>query len=102
MAVRRQYAEFEQSTYGRAWSREEVALGFVGDIGDLMKLIQACSGVRAIPDPERGLAHELADCLWSILVLSQLYDVDLEGAFLHAMDEIEQNLAPRRTEMTHA
>lgn len=48
-AVRDLFTVYEQVTYGRAWSREEIALGFVGDVGDLMKLILAQEGVRAIP-----------------------------------------------------
>lgn len=69
--------------------------GFVGDVGDLMKLVMAKSGMRAIPDADRKLAHELSDCLWSVLVLARLYDVDLEKEFLHTMDEIEHKLAAR-------
>lgn len=67
-------------------------MGFMGDIGDLMKLIQAKNGVRAIPDVDDKLAHELADCLWSICVLADLYKIDLEQAFVKTMDEIEQHL----------
>ena len=88
MAIREQYAGLETKRYGRAWTREELMLGFVGDVGDLAKLVQAQEGVRAIP--EAKLAHELADCLWSIVVLSRLYEVDLESAFLKTMDEIER------------
>lgn len=90
--VRKQYAEFEHKRFGRNWSREEIALGFVGDVGDLMKLVMAQEGVREIPDAGSKLAHELADCLWSILVLAKLYEVDLEGAFLKTMNEIEGHL----------
>lgn len=93
MEVRRQYADLEQATYGRAWTRQEVALGFVGDVGDLMKLLLAKEGVRAIPDAEQKLAHEFADCLWSLLVLSQVYGIDLEHAFLQTMDELEEYIA---------
>jgi NTP pyrophosphatase (non-canonical NTP hydrolase) len=92
MEIRRQYAALEQATYGRVWTREEVALGFVGDVGDLIKLVMAHTGVRAIPDAGPKLAHELADCLWSILVLSQMYGVDLERVFLLTMDELEQQI----------
>ncbi len=92
LEVRQQYAESERSTYGRSWSREEVALGLVGDVGDLMKLVQAQEGVRDIPDAKDRLAHELADCLWSVLVLADLYDIELEQAFLHTMDELEAQL----------
>lgn len=92
MQVRSQYAAFEHATYGRAWTREEVALGFVGDVGDLLKLVMAHSGVRDIPDAGPKLAHELADCLWSILVLAQMHGVDLERAFLQTMDELERHI----------
>ena len=91
--VRQQYAEFEERKYGRAWTREEVVQGFVGDVGDLVKLAMAHSGIRNIPDAEQKLAHELADCLWSVLVLSEMYGVDIEHAFLQTMDELEQHIA---------
>jgi NTP pyrophosphatase (non-canonical NTP hydrolase) len=38
------------------------------------------------------LGHELADCLWSVLVLSDLYGIDLEEAFLHTMDDLERQI----------
>ncbi|MBI1924716.1 nucleotide pyrophosphohydrolase [Candidatus Poribacteria bacterium] len=81
---------------GRAWTNEEVALGFVGDVGDLMRLVMAHNGIRNIPDAEGKLAHELADCLWSVLVLSQMYDVDLERVFLQTMDDLEKRIASQR------
>ena len=80
---------------GRPWSAEEVALGFVGDVGDLMKLVQAAEGVRTIPDARAKLGHELADCLWSVMVLARLYDVDLEANFLSLMNELEASLTQR-------
>jgi hypothetical protein len=39
-------------------------LGFVGDVGDLAKLVRSASGVRATDaDASAALAHEVADCL---------------------------------------
>ncbi len=96
MEVRQHYAELEQANYGRAWTREEAALGFVGDVGDLAKLVMAREGIRHIPEADQKLAHELADCLWSILVLAHMYNVDLEQAFLKTMDELEQHIAAER------
>ena len=93
--IRRQYADWERERHGRSWTEEELALGFVGDVGDLMKLVQAASGVRDIPDTEARLAHELADCLWSVLVLADAFGVDLERAFVQTMDEIEQRLTDK-------
>jgi NTP pyrophosphatase (non-canonical NTP hydrolase) len=92
LAVRRRYAEVERETYGREWSGADLGLGFVGDVGDLVKLVQAKEGVRAA-DADARLAHELADCLWSVLVLADRYGIDLERAFLETMDELEARLA---------
>ena len=90
--VRQLYATLEATRHGRSWTAQEVALGFVGDVGDLAKLVQAKAGVRDIPDVQTKLAHELADCLWSVMTLARLYDVDLEAAFLSTMDELEQGI----------
>jgi NTP pyrophosphatase (non-canonical NTP hydrolase) len=90
--VRQLYAESERKDYGRAWTNEEIALGFVGDVGDLVKLVMAQEGIRTMPEARYRLAHELADCLWSVLVLAQAYGVDIERAFFQTMDELEQHI----------
>jgi NTP pyrophosphatase (non-canonical NTP hydrolase) len=92
VTVRQHYAELERKRHGRPWTNEEVALGFVGDVGDLAKLVMVMEGVRSIPDARQQLAHELADCLWSVVVLSHLYEIDLEQAFLQTMDQLEQHI----------
>ncbi|MBM3127839.1 MAG: nucleotide pyrophosphohydrolase [Chloroflexi bacterium] len=92
LALRAQYAELERRRYGAAWTNEELALGFVGDVGDLAKLVRAQNGRRAIPDAKEKLAHELADCLWSVMVLARAHDIDLERAFLQTMDDLEQHV----------
>lgn len=78
------------------WKRAEIAQGLVGDVGDLMKLLMAKDGLRSATDLDAKLAHELADCLWSILVLARLCDVDLEQAFMKTMTEIAAKLPRRR------
>ena len=50
LEIRSLYARYETKLYGRPWTDEEITLGFVGDVGDLVKLVQAQNGVRAIPD----------------------------------------------------
>ena|SRR5690349_24775573 len=92
LAVRKLYAAFEQRTYGSSWTPEELALGFVGDVGDLAKLIMAENGRRIIPGAREKLAHELADCLWSLMVIANAHNVDLEQAFMQTMDDLEQHL----------
>jgi NTP pyrophosphatase (non-canonical NTP hydrolase) len=70
-----------------------------GDVGDLMKLAMAKQGLRSIENVDARLAHELADCLWSVLVLADAYGIDLATAFTHTTDELEQRLtSPPRTQ----
>ena len=93
LEVRQRYAERETCHYGRPWSTEELTLGFVSDVGDLARLVLARNGVREVPDAAEKLAHELADCLWSVLVLAHNFGIDLEASFLQTMDSIEAHLA---------
>jgi NTP pyrophosphatase (non-canonical NTP hydrolase) len=93
-AVRRLYAAEETRRYGRSWNDEELMLGFLGDVGDLAKLVQGKAGVRPRDDLDEALAHELADCLWSILSLADAYDVDLEESFASTMRELSAGLQP--------
>jgi len=95
--VREQYAELERARYGRSWTPEEVMLGFVGDVGDLAKLVQGKAGVRDREALDEALAHELADCLWAVLVLADAYGVDLAAAFEATMDELGGVLPPAGT-----
>ncbi len=85
---------------GRTWTSEEIALGFVGDVGDLAKLVMADAGSREIEDHRAKLGHELADCLWSVLVLAARTGIDLEQEFDDCMTglaaQIEASLAPGR------
>lgn len=97
MKIRECFARYEQRRTGRTWTREEIMQGFVVDVGDLMKLVMAKAGARLVDDVDRKLAHELSDCLWSILVLARSYDLDLEKEFLKTMDELERGTAANET-----
>ncbi len=95
-AVRRAYADMEMRRFGRPWTVEEVMLGFVGDVGDLAKLVQGKAGVRPREDLDAALAHELADCLWAVLVLADAYDVELVSAFERTMSGLTAHLSEER------
>lgn len=82
------YEQLEVKRWGRVWSTAELALGFVGDVGDLAKLIQANAGIRDIDDCEKKLGHELSDCLWSIIVLANKCGIDLEAEFVKNTREL--------------
>ncbi len=90
--IRQKYSDLEKKRSGKEWSNLNLMEGFVGDIGDLMKIVMAKEGVREIENVDEKLAHELADCLWSVLVLSEKYGVDVEQSFLKTMDELEKRI----------
>jgi NTP pyrophosphatase (non-canonical NTP hydrolase) len=87
------YEQLEVKRYGRIWSTEELALGFVGDVGDLAKLIQANAGIRDIDDCKAKIGHELSDCLWSILVLANKCGIDLEAEYVRNNRELTEYLS---------
>lgn len=92
LEVRSLYSEYERATVGREWTTNDLMSGFVVDVGDLMRLVMAATGVRRVDDVDTKLPHELADCLWSLLVLADRLGVDLGAAFAATMDELERFL----------
>lgn len=92
LAIRKLYEEKEKQPYGSAWTREEIALGFVGDVGDLAKLVMAEDGKREIENSKEKLEHEISDCLRSLIVLAKLHDVDLEESFSETMEKLKNHL----------
>ncbi|WP_433522173.1 hypothetical protein ACQPZ2_34085 [Nocardia pseudovaccinii] len=70
-------------------------LGFVGDVGDLAKLVMAAEGTRSMPGGHAALEHELADCLWSVLILAHRYERDLETVFTKTMGELGETIEAR-------
>ncbi|MFH8387479.1 nucleotide pyrophosphohydrolase [Kitasatospora sp. NPDC018058] len=95
MRVHGLYDKLNLAKHGRTWSRHDFVLGFVGDVGDLAKLTQAADGIRPAP-PGLGLGHELADCLWSVVVIAELYGIDLEAEFTMTMRQLEESITGER------
>ncbi|MER7055967.1 MazG nucleotide pyrophosphohydrolase domain-containing protein [Streptomyces sp. NPDC000351] len=90
------YDELNMRERGRVWTREEFIPGYMADVGDLAKLILAEEGARAVrPDSQAALEHELADCLWSVLILAHRYGIDLESAFVRTMRDLEKTISAR-------
>jgi len=96
MEIREKYGELEKKKYGKAWDKSQIAQGFAGDAGNLMKIIMAKEGLRDMDDIDKKLAHELSDCLWSVLVLAEKYEINIEKAFLKTMDELEERIAKNK------
>ncbi len=92
LEIRRRYEELETKRNGKAWTSTEIAMGFAVDVGELVEIIMAKEGLRALDDVDAKLKHELADCLWCVFVLANKYGVDIEQSFLDTMNELDKRL----------
>ncbi|HMR72525.1 MAG TPA: nucleotide pyrophosphohydrolase [Candidatus Saccharibacteria bacterium] len=90
--IRAKYDELNANDGHTKWSASDYTAGFVGDVGDLMKLVMAKEGKRRGDDVDAKLQHVLSDCLWSLLIIAAEYDIDLERSFFATMDELEKRL----------
>jgi len=90
--VRALYTELEIKKYGKPWTPSQIAQGFVGDVGDLMKLVMSKEGIRDIDNVDEKLEHEISDCLWSILILADKFNINIEDSFISSMDLLEKRI----------
>jgi NTP pyrophosphatase (non-canonical NTP hydrolase) len=90
--LRTQYEKKEKQLYGAAATDEDIAQGFQGDVNNLAKLVKAQHGKVAIANSTERLGPQLSHCLWSVLVLANMYNVDLEQSFMETMDKLENHL----------
>jgi len=90
--IRDKYDTLNQQKRGVTWNEQQLMAGFVGDVGDLSKIIMAKHGLRPMDDVDEKLAHELSDCLWSVLVLASKYDINLTHEFQKTMDELDSRI----------
>lgn len=81
----------------KTWSANEYLQAFQGDVGDLAKLVLARRGYTfSQKDVETKLARELADCLWSILVLADELNVDIEYELQKTLNRLEEKIGDRK------
>jgi NTP pyrophosphatase (non-canonical NTP hydrolase) len=93
LEIRQRYDELNDKSGNNKWGGKEYAMGFVGDVGDLLKLVMAKEGLRRKDDVDAKLEHELSDCLWSVLVIADHYKIDVEAAFARTMDALKVRLS---------
>lgn len=96
MEIRQTYNELNKTKGHKVWDARAYAMGFVGDVGDLVKLVMAAENFRDAKgggDVKEKLQHELGDCLWSLLVIAEHYGISLEQAFQGTMAELHERIA---------
>ncbi|WP_328832636.1 nucleotide pyrophosphohydrolase [Streptomyces sp. NBC_00252] len=90
--IRNLYNERNQREIGKPWATEDLMLGFVVDVGDLARTVMAQEGLREMKNADATLRHELADCLWSLLVIADEYRIPLHEIFPEQMDRLEKKI----------
>jgi NTP pyrophosphatase (non-canonical NTP hydrolase) len=61
-------------------------------VNNLIKLIMAERGKRNIANSKEKLEAQLAHCLWSVIVLAKIHNINLEQSFMETMDRLENHL----------
>jgi hypothetical protein len=92
MDLRNQYEKKETQLYGSASTDVDIAQGFLGDVNNLVKLLTPEQGRREIMNRTDRLGAQLSHCLWSVLVLAKMHNIDIEQSFMEAMDKLENHL----------
>ena len=90
-AIKRAYDEHNRRSKKPIWTAETYVHGLVGDVGDLTKLMTAYLKDPRRADPKK-IRHELADCLWSLIMIAQELNINLEDELLINIDYLEQKL----------
>lgn len=85
LEISRRYNELEKRRDGQPWDALKLAKGFKKDVSDLIDILENGSD-------RQKLNHELADCLWSVLVIAHKLNVDIERAFWTTMLELDRRL----------
>jgi NTP pyrophosphatase (non-canonical NTP hydrolase) len=92
MDLRNQYEKKEKQLYGSPSTDQDIAEAFLGDVNNLVKLVKAGHGKGAIANSREKLGPQLSHCLWSVIVLAKMHDVNLEQSFMETMDKLENHL----------
>ncbi|MFA6446249.1 MAG: MazG nucleotide pyrophosphohydrolase domain-containing protein [Candidatus Paceibacterota bacterium] len=92
LRVKNKYTKLEIARMGREWNLSEITEGFVGDVGDLMKLVMAKEGKRVIDNVDEKLKEEITDCLWSIICIAKKLNIDVEKEFVDKMSKLDSRV----------
>lgn len=93
----KKYDVLNQAQGRTTWTEQDYMAGFVGDVGDLSKIVMAKANRRDMDDVDAKLVHELNDCLWSIFVLADKYNIKLADEFMKTMNELDRKIDEKLT-----
>ncbi|HET6864071.1 MAG TPA: MazG nucleotide pyrophosphohydrolase domain-containing protein [Candidatus Saccharimonadales bacterium] len=90
LEIRRKYDALNRGREAAEWDAKQLAQNFKKDVSELVAIIEN----RDIDN--KKLRHELADCLWSVLVIARKLNIDIERAFWTTMEELDQRFKEGR------
>jgi len=90
--IKKTYQKHNKKSGHKKWTAIEYTQGLIGDVGDLTKLIMAKNKYRAGENIDKKLAHEISDCLWSIIVIADELNINLEKVFFSTMKDLEKKI----------
>lgn len=61
------------------------------DFGELVEQIMAKERYRDGKDIDKKIEHELADCLWAILMIAKHLNIDLETAYKQMIRDVKEH-----------
>jgi len=93
IAVKNHYDKVRLESGKEIWNVQNRMSGFTGDVGALSKLIMMKHDLRDAPENiDELLAHELSDCLFSVMVIAKELNIDLEQAFSKTVGELHARI----------
>lgn len=85
LEIREKYKRLEIKQNGKEWTTKELINGFLKDVKELIHLSENNGS-------EDKISHEISDCLWSVLVLADKFDIDLDNTFMDNMNKLEEKI----------
>ena len=90
--VQEKYRELNSAKGNKRWEAAEYMQGFMGDVGQLAKLIMSKNNYRNLDGVDQKLKEELADCLYAVIVIASELKIDLESGFVDSMKALKDNV----------
>jgi NTP pyrophosphatase (non-canonical NTP hydrolase) len=88
--IQKLYRELNKRRNEKNWTASEYVQGLVGDVGNLTRLVMAKNNFRTIKNVDEELRHEIVDCLWALIIISEELHLDLEKEYFEKMKKFEK------------
>jgi NTP pyrophosphatase (non-canonical NTP hydrolase) len=94
LEIKKNYDQINYYDGHKKWQVADYTMGMIGDCGDLCKLVMAKNKLRRSKNEnlDQDIEHELVDILWSLVVIADELNIDLENAATVQLDKLKQGV----------